>query len=513
MSRPTGLDIFIYLRKSRKDIEEEKKATEEGRPFDTLDKHRNQLLEVAKKEQHRIIDIFPEIVSGEFIIERPEVQDMLRQVESGIVDGVLVMDLDRFGRGDMVDQGTIYRIFKNSETLILTPSEVIDPQDENQELVYSVKSLVAREELKAITKRMQRGRRASAKEGKSVSAKPPFGYLRDGNLKLYTNPETAWIVIRVFEMMASSYGRRQVALWLDTVIKPPQGGANWSDSSVEQIVKNEVYIGHIIWGKFRSTKINGKYVRKRMSKEKWFRHDNAHEPIVSLELFNSANKAYSGRWKPSTTKSNKLSNPLAGVLICELCSRSMVYQPRPDRPNDYIRCMNPACKGIQKGATLELVEERILEGLQGYIDAFQWQGIDVNPPSILPLKEKQLMKRTKEMDDLIAQKNNLHDLLEKGVYDIPTFLDRQKTVVEKMKDIEAYSLQLSDEITQEKNREENREQYVPQLRKALSAYRSTKDVEKKNRLLKSVLEKATYLRNMDMKQKDEFVIKLYTAIK
>ena len=125
-------------------------------------------------------------------------QKLLREVESGIANAVLVMDLDRLGRGDMVDQGTIYRVFRYSETFIITPTEIIDPNDENQELTFSIKSLIAREELKTIVKRMQRGRRVSAKEGKSISRVPAYGYLRDNNLKLYPDPEKSWVIPQNF---------------------------------------------------------------------------------------------------------------------------------------------------------------------------------------------------------------------------------------------------------------------------------------------------------------------------
>jgi site-specific DNA recombinase len=51
------------LCKSRKDVEEEKKARQESRTHDTLDQHRKQLFEVAKPEQHHIVDIYEEVVS------------------------------------------------------------------------------------------------------------------------------------------------------------------------------------------------------------------------------------------------------------------------------------------------------------------------------------------------------------------------------------------------------------------------------------------------------------------
>lgn len=269
MYRPEELDVFIYLRKSRKDLEEEKKAMEHGQHYDTLERHRTQLLELAHKEHHNIIDIFEEVVSGEYISERPMMQKLLREVETGIADAVLVMDLDRLGRGDMVDQGTIYRVFRYSETFIITPTEVINPNDENQELTFSIKSLIAREELKTIVKRMRRGRKASAKEGKSISRVPAYGYLRDNNLKLYPDPEKSWVIPKIFELMANGIGRQAIAQELDRLGIAPPEGEYWNPSTISSIIKNEVYLGHIIWGKIRYIKQNGKYIRKKVSKERW----------------------------------------------------------------------------------------------------------------------------------------------------------------------------------------------------------------------------------------------------
>lgn len=391
MYRPEELDVFIYLRKSRKDLEEEKKALEHGQHYDTLERHRTQLLELAHKEHHNIIDIFEEVVSGEYISERPIMQKLLREVETGIADAVLVMDLDRLGRGDMVDQGTIYRVFRYSETFIITPTEIIDPNDENQELTFSIKSLIAREELKTIVKRMQRGRRASAKEGKSISRVPPYGYLRDNNLKLYPDPEKSWVIPRIFELMANGMGRQAIAQELDRLgISPPEG-EYWNPSTISSIVKNEVYLGHIIWGKIRYIKQNGKYIRKKVPKERWQRHDYAHPPLVSEELFQKANMAHSKRWRPPTIKTKKLSNPLAGILLCGLCGHSMLYQPRKDRPNPQVRCVQPSCKGIQKGASLVLVEQRILDGLKQIIDSFE-------------IQENMLQKKKSKNNILLQQK-------------------------------------------------------------------------------------------------------------
>lgn len=515
MYRPQELDVFIYLRKSRKDLEEEKKAMEHGQHYDTLERHRTQLLELAHKEHHNIIDIFEEVVSGEFISERPMMQKLLREVETGIADAVLVMDLDRLGRGDMVDQGTIYRVFRYSETFIITPTEVINPNDENQELTFSIKSLIAREELKTIVKRMQRGRKVSAKEGKSISRVPPYGYLRDNTLKLYPDPEKSWVVSKIFESMAGGMGRQAISQELDRLSISPPEGAYWNPSTISSIIKNEVYLGHIIWGKIRHTKQNGRYIRKKVPKERWQRHNHAHPPLISEELFQKANTAHSKRWRPPTIKTKKLSNPLAGILLCEICGYSMLYQPRKDRPNPQVRCIQASCKGVQKGASLTLVEQRILDGLKQIIESFEIQENMVQKEKSsnnIHLQQKALEKKEQQINDLQKQKSNLHDFLEKGVYDVDTFLERQKSIAVRLKTTQEAMEELKHEIKKILEKEKHIHEFVPRIKNVLEAYYATNDIEKKNHLLKSVLEKVTYLRKKEWKKKDEFVVELYTKI-
>jgi site-specific DNA recombinase len=507
------LDAFIYLRKSRKDLEEEKRQAELGNHYDTLERHRDQLLEFAKIKEIRIVDIIEEIESGEFISERPKMQQMLREIENRAVDAVLCMDLDRLGRGDMVDQGTIYRIFKNSETIIVTPTEIIDPQDENQELTFSIKSLIAREELKSIVKRMQRGRRQSAKEGKSISKKAPFGYLRDENLKLYPDPEIKWVVEMMFQMAANGAGRRAIAEELDRVqIKPPTKD-NWDPSTVLAILKNEAYIGWIVWGKIKYTKINGKYTRKKIDSDGWIIHKNAHEPIVSEKLFYKAIEAIKGRYRPHTKKGHSLSNPLAGLLYCENCGKAMVMQPRSNRPNHAIRCFSHQCKGVQKGSSFNLVEERILSTLEQIIDQFELpEKLQKKINSTIKSKEKALVSLAKDKKEVEDQKNNLHDLLEKKIYNIETFLQRVQILKEKLEVIDLKIAEIENEINHEKQQQLSHSTFIPRVKNVLEAYHSTQEAEKKNRLMKTVIEKATYLRKKDWIQSDQFEIKLYTKI-
>ncbi|MEG1152304.1 MAG: recombinase family protein, partial [Oscillospiraceae bacterium] len=92
------MNIAVYLRKSR--AEEASDTIDE-----TLAKHKAVLLEYAKKNKLKIIKTYEEVVSGESLLARPQMLQMLTDVEDDKYDAVLCMDIDRLGRGGMKDQG------------------------------------------------------------------------------------------------------------------------------------------------------------------------------------------------------------------------------------------------------------------------------------------------------------------------------------------------------------------------------------------------------------------------
>ena len=90
---------LIYLRKSRKDRELELQTGN----YDTLQRHRNDLMVLAKERGYLIAHVYEEVVSGDTIAERPEMQKLLAAVETGEYAGVLVMEVPRLARGNTRD--------------------------------------------------------------------------------------------------------------------------------------------------------------------------------------------------------------------------------------------------------------------------------------------------------------------------------------------------------------------------------------------------------------------------
>ena len=153
----------IYLRKSREDMEAEKYG--EG---ETLARHEKILTTLAEKRNLTIGKIYKEVVSGETISERQEMQKLLRDVENEKWTGVLVVEVERLARGDTADQGRVSKAFQYSHTKIITPVKTYDPDNEFDEEYFEFGLFMSRREYKTINRRLQRGRELSCQEGKFV---------------------------------------------------------------------------------------------------------------------------------------------------------------------------------------------------------------------------------------------------------------------------------------------------------------------------------------------------------
>ncbi|MGL5515083.1 MAG: recombinase family protein, partial [Sporomusa sp.] len=159
---------YIYLRKSRADRDAELHGAGE-----TLKRHETALLELAKQMKMNITQIYKEVVSGETISARPEMQKLLEDVRAGKPDGVLVMEVERLARGNTIDQGTVTEAFKIGNVKIITPTKIYYPENEFDEEYLEFGLFMSRREYKTINRRIQRGRAASVLEGKWIPSTAP----------------------------------------------------------------------------------------------------------------------------------------------------------------------------------------------------------------------------------------------------------------------------------------------------------------------------------------------------
>lgn len=301
----------LYLRKSRADLEAEERG--EG---ETLARHEKMLIELARRYGFSIGKIYREIVSGESIEARPVVQELLKDVESGRWKGVLVVEVERLARGDTIDQGRVAKSFKFSNTKIITPIKIYDPNDEFDEEYFEFGLFMSRREYKTINRRLQRGRVSSVKEGKYVGSVAPFGYdrvklVKDKGYTLAKNDE-APVVEKMFQLYAyNEIAINEVVRRLNLAGYKPRKAKEWTISGVKDILSNQIYIGKIRWDSRKTVKEyrNGKIVNTRPRNENYTLCDGLHEPIIDMETWNIVQEKRS-KHTPAVIHNKVVQNPL-----------------------------------------------------------------------------------------------------------------------------------------------------------------------------------------------------------
>lgn len=328
---PNGI-YDAYLRKSRADMELEKL-----KKFDTLKQHEKFLKDRANQLGIKIRKIYREVVSGESIQERPEMQEVLKNVETGTIDGILVVEVERLTRGDAKDQGTVTQAFKYSNTKIITLNKIYDPNSDEDEEYFEFGLFMSRREYKTINRRMQRARIANVLDGKYCASEPPFGYkkVRVKYGKGYTlEPvsEEAEIVKEMYQKRADGMGYDIICNWLNTLDFKPKKSDVWTPATIKGMLSNPIYIGKIRWNSNKQKKIliNGQIIKKRKkgNNEDLILVEGLHPAIINNELFDIVQGIKPN--KASTKHNTELQNPLATLVKCADCGRSMQRRPYYD---------------------------------------------------------------------------------------------------------------------------------------------------------------------------------------
>ena len=165
-------EVIIYLRKSRAD--DPLLSVEE-----VLSKHETRLDEWVERNLSAPIPTenrYKEVVSGESIADRPEFQKVLKLVESPSIKAVLVVEVSRLGRPDMEEIGKISKIFRYTNTMVITPERIFNIADEFERSMFEEELKRGNFYLEYSKKLLSRGRDISVKSGNYICSKPPYGY-------------------------------------------------------------------------------------------------------------------------------------------------------------------------------------------------------------------------------------------------------------------------------------------------------------------------------------------------
>lgn len=499
----------IYLRKSRADVEAEKLG--EG---ETLARHKKILTELAARNGYYIEKIYHEIVSGETIQARPQMQELIKDCYAGKYKGVLVIEVTRLSRGSQGDAQTILDCLRysnnNKGVEIITPTKVYDvahnPDDEEY---MEFELFMSRREYKMIQKRMERGRRQAVVEGNYMGSYRPYGYdilkTRTGRT-LIPNEEEAPIVKNIFEWtVKENLTPGKIAKRLNAMNVPTYtGDPEWSPSTIKTILTNPTYTGKVRWNDRMKVKtmVDGKLVTSRPRSNhtsQYMLYDGKHKAVIDDDTFHAAEK----RFHSDKTKGNlKLQNPFAGLLFCQNCGKTMAYRGYKNRENTEPRLIHPPsdlCK--VKSAMEKDVTNAVIHSLGLYIEDFELK-VDNLPQTDENTILGQINGIEKEIKKTEKKLSKLFDAWENDTITDNEFVQRKEVNTNKIEELKAEIEKLENTIPEKEDYEEK----IMSFSDALAALKdNTLEADVKNEYLKRIIERIEYSRENN----NEFILDIY----
>lgn len=514
MPKLTPEEILDYLRKSQSD---DPLLTVE----EVLAKHEAILDEWAERHLGGKVpdeNKFREVVSGETLRERPEINKVLRLIESPKYKAVKIVDPQRLTRGDLEDIGRIMKLLKLTNTLVITPERIYDLRDEYDWNAFEAELKRGNDYLKYTKKILNRGRLLSVSQGNYIGSIAPYGFSKttvmDGKRKCPTleeNKEQADVVRMIFDMYVNQdMGRPSICYRLDELgIKPPKG-ERWSPAGLKDLLENVHYIGKVKWNWRKTIDIveDGE-IRKSSRKSKvgeYLIYDGKHDGIIPEELFNAAQEKQgrNHRAKPTT----KIRNPLASILFCK-CGRAMSLRYYKNKDGSERAPARLLCDGqvyCKSGSVLyEEMLDRVCAILEECIEDFEVR-ISNDTGDSAKLHAQLIKNLERKMKELQARELSQW---EKQSDPDPA----QRMPPEIFKQLNEKLLREKDEIQQALCKAYETmpepvdyEEKVKKFRDALNALKDPAvDAQTKNRLLKACIERIDYSRERPERIKSQQV--------
>lgn len=375
--------VAIYLRLSREDKEV---FTDYQKESNSISSQRTLIENFIDEQEDMIIyDTYVDDGWSGLHFNRPGFLSMMKAIEDGVVNCVIVKDLSRLGR-DYIEVGRlIQKTFPAFFVRFIAINDNFDSlyADFNErDLMVPVKNFINDFYCRDISKKVRSCQKIKREKGEFIGAFPVYGYKRekDNHHHLVVDEEVACIVKRIFQWKIEGYSPMAIADKLNKLgvlspyaYKKSKGeqyfsgfvkdeNTQWSQVTIRRILQDETYLGTLVQGK--TGKLNYKMKKVQIKdKDQWVRVSGMHEPLINKKDFELVGRLLMADCR--ALKKEKTSYKFAGFLYCGDCGEQMHRRKNHGKAGDriyYICGTHNRGRGCTRHSIAEeVLEQKILE--------------------------------------------------------------------------------------------------------------------------------------------------------
>ena len=315
--------------------------------------------------------------------DRPGFLAMMKEVEAGRVEAIVIKDMSRLGR-DYLKVGQVMEVLRQRGVRLIAINDGVDSLKGDDDFT-PFRNIMNEFYARDTSRKIRSVFKSKGMSGKHLTGTVIYGYLWDENREHWlVDEEASEVVRRIFSLTLEGYGPYQIACKLSAdrieipVVhlarfnegvnrsKPVKDPYGWGSSTIVNILKKREYLGHTI--NFKTRKHFKDKKSHYVSEDEWTIFENTHEAIIDQQTFDLVQKIrsnvrrYPNGWGEAA--------PLTGLLYCADCGGKMyVHRTNNGKRISQYTCSNytkipcgtlcPTQHRINESAVLTLVSDTL----------------------------------------------------------------------------------------------------------------------------------------------------------
>lgn len=397
--------------------------------------------------------------------DRPNFRRMMKEIEAGKIDCVIVKDLSRFGRNFVEAGRYIDQIFPALGIRFIAVNDGFDSingRTSSDRILIPFKNLINDAYCRDISIKIRSQLEIKRKKGDFIGSFAVYGYFKDpaDRHKLVVDSYAADVVRDIFKWKLEGASQQRIADRLNErgELSPMeykrfcglnyQSGfqinpkAKWTAVAIGRILRNEFYIGTLVQGKRTTPNHKVKKTIQKPSGE-WVRVENNHAPIIDREDFYAVERLLLQDMRVAPKE--EAVYLFSGIVFCGDCHQNMVRNSVSRNGKTYVYYMcgnnraNHACTSHR--ISEPVLEDSVFHALKQHIEVVLNIERVLKYIETLPFRQEevqkadaQLVKKKEETERYSRLKKSLYESMMDGLINKAEYLELKAVYDTKMQE-------------------------------------------------------------------------------
>lgn len=363
---PQKKRVCVYARVSSDSSHQEDSLENQTATYERL---------IKGNPEYEFVGIYADQGISGYCENRPQFQEMIERARAGEIDLIITKSISRFARNTV----TVLKFARELKELgvgIFFEEQNINTMSGEGEMMLAVLASFAQEESRSMSENNKWSIRKKFERGEVMINTSRFmGYDKNEYGDLEVNRREALVVDFIFDMYILHVGTSRLAGLLNFLGVSTVTGADWESGVINEMLQNEKYKGDFLLQKYYTPENMRNHTRLNRGEVKSYYISENHEPIVTPEKWEMAQKERERVRKKKNIGlggTDKYQNryPLSGMLICPYCGKTLrrrqVYKKKIQwLCSTYIEQGKQSCKGIRiddsEAAKQNITEPTVIE--------------------------------------------------------------------------------------------------------------------------------------------------------